>query len=568
MPLRGLCGEAPKQVSLDDPSAAHAVEVAPRIWWVGDVVDDPFQSHAYLIEAGHHSILIDPGSSLTIGTVLDKVREVVDLDDVRWFVVHHADPDVADGLHQVDALVTRDDARIVSEWRSQMLLRHLDLQLPIATIEELGWALPIDDTRVLRFLLTPYLHFPGAFVSHESSTASLFSADLFGGFNRMRRLWADTSAEFEDLRLFHEHYMPSREILMAGLASIRARFRDIQRVLPQHGYLIRGDLVRPMFEQLAALECGVMLLSRSDEHLARLLNIAAAVRNIEAVLDATTDLAQAVGGTVSHLRSFLPAIEVAVEAEVDGAIVRFGGLERSVGRDVPEWTAPNPVRLVLPLPPTEHSTRPAQGIIGLSAAATLGHEAIEMLSALTVRIRRLLDAAIEQRSARRVLGELEESAYHDALTGLLNRRYLSDHPPRVRRMAALMVDIDHFKGVNDLHGHLAGDMVLRAVSTAIRDSVRAGDLVVRWGGEEILVLVDLRGADPAELLHQMAERIHGSVAAARVDALQDDGVTVSVGVAVARPADDLDRLVEAADQALYEAKRNGRDRSEFHPSEK
>lgn len=191
-----------------DPSAAHAVEVAPRIWWVGDVVDDPFQSHAYLIEAGHHSILIDPGSSLTIGTVLDKVREVVDLDDVRWFVVHHADPDVADGLHQVDALVTRDDARIVSEWRSQMLLRHLDLHLPIATIEELGWALPIDDTRVLRFLLTPYLHFPGAFVSHESSTASLFSADLFGGFNRMRRLWADTSAEFEDLRLFHEHYMP------------------------------------------------------------------------------------------------------------------------------------------------------------------------------------------------------------------------------------------------------------------------------------------------------------------------------------------------------------------------
>lgn len=207
------------------------------------------------------------------------------------------------------------------------------------------------------------------------------------------------------------------------------------------------------------------------------------------------------------------------------------------------------------------------GIIGLSAAATLGHEAIELLSTLTVRIRRLLDAAIEQRSARRLLGELEDSAYHDTLAGLLNRRYLSDHPPRVRRMAALMINIDHFKGVNNLHGHLAGDMVLRAVSTAIRDSVRAGDLVVRWGGEEILVLVDLRGADPAELLQQMAARIHGSVAAARVDALQDDGVTVSVGVAVARPADDLDRLVEAADQALYEAKRNGRDRIEFHPSE-
>ncbi len=174
----------PPPWSLDDPTAAHAVEVAPRVWWVGDVVDDPFQSHAYLIEAGRNSVLIDPGSSLTIAATLDKVREVVDIDDLRWFVVHHADPDVADGLHQIDALVTRDDASIVSEWRSAVLLKHLALRLPLATVEELGWSLAIDAERELRFLLTPYLHFPGAFVSFETSTASLFSADLFGGFNR------------------------------------------------------------------------------------------------------------------------------------------------------------------------------------------------------------------------------------------------------------------------------------------------------------------------------------------------------------------------------------------------
>ena len=561
-PPRGLGLAVPPQVSLDDPAGGHAVEVAPRIWWVGDVVDDPFQAHAYLVEAGRDSILIDPGSSLTIATTLTKIREVVDLDDVRWFVVHHADPDVADGLHQIDALVTRDDARIVSEWRSAALLKHLSLRMPIATVEELGWSLPIDAERELRFLLTPYLHFPGAFVSFETSTSSLFSADLFGGFNSRRRLWAESSAEFEDLRLFHEHYMPSREILMAGLASIRTRFRDIQRVLPQHGYLIRADLVRPMFEQLAALECGVMLQSRSDEHLAQLLTIAAAVRNIEAVLDATTDLAQGVAGTVAHLRTFLPAIEVAVEAEVNGAVVRFGGLERSIGRELPDWSTASPLRLVLPLGRTECSQRRARAIVGLSATATLGDEATELLTALTVRIRRLLETAIDQRSARRLLGKLEDSAYHDSLTGLLNRRYLADHPPRIRRTAALMIDIDHFKEVNDRHGHQAGDAVLRAVTSAIRDSVRSGDLVVRWGGEEILVLVDLRGREPAQLLPELAGRIHRTVAATRSDAAVD-GVTVSIGVAIARPGDDLDRLVAAADRALYDAKRNGRDRIEY-----
>ena len=562
-PPRGSPISEPPQVPLDAPAGRHAVEVAPRIWWVGDVVDDPFQSHAYLIEAGRSSVLVDPGSTLTIDATLAKVREVVDLDDIRTFVVHHADPDVADGLHLIDTLVTRDDARIVSEWRSTALLRHLALRLPLATVEELGWQLDIDEGRVLRFLLTPYLHFPGAFVSYESSTASLFSADLFGGFNSRRRLWADTSAEFEDLRMFHEHYMPSRDILMAGLASIRSRFTDIQRVLPQHGYLIRSDLVRPMFEQLAALECGVMLQSRSDEHLAQLLRIAAAVRNIEAVLDAATDLAHAVAGVVGQLRGFLPAIEAAVEAEVDGTILRFGGLERSVGRELAGWTTPGPLRLVLPLEPTEASMRAAQGVIGLSAEAALGDEAVEMLAGLTVRVRRLLEAAVEQRSARRLLGRLEDSAYHDALTGLLNRRYVADHPPRVRHTAALMIDIDHFKAVNDAHGHQVGDTVLRAVAGAIRDSVRTTDHVVRWGGEEILVLVDLRGAEPAERLREVAERIHGAVAATRFGDLRIDGVTVSIGVATARPGDQLEHLVEGADRALYEAKRNGRDRVEF-----
>src|SRR6056297_894961 len=126
---------------LDEDAAGHAVEVAPRVWWVGAVLDDPFQCHAYLVEAGSSSVLIDPGSTLTIETTVRKIEEVVPIDDVKTIVVHHADPDVCDGLHHLDRLITRDDAVVLTEWRSALLLNHLALRLPLESIEDHGWQL-------------------------------------------------------------------------------------------------------------------------------------------------------------------------------------------------------------------------------------------------------------------------------------------------------------------------------------------------------------------------------------------------------------------------------------------
>jgi two-component system cell cycle response regulator len=177
-------------VPLDSERAAHAVEVAPRIWWVGDVLtDDFFQCHAYLVEAGSQSVLIDPGSSLTIEATLRKIQEVISLDDIRWLVVHHTDPDIVDSLHVLSDVLVRPDVEVITEWRSALLLKHLAARFPFATIEDLGWSLELGEGRGLDFVLTPYLHFPGAFVSFERSSRSLFSSDLFGGFNRAGRLW-------------------------------------------------------------------------------------------------------------------------------------------------------------------------------------------------------------------------------------------------------------------------------------------------------------------------------------------------------------------------------------------
>ena len=165
-------------------------------------------------------------------------------------------------------------------------------------------------------------------------------------------------------------------------------------------------------------------------------------------------------------------------------------------------------------------------------------------------------------------GSTLELTLRDPLTGLGNRRRLDRDLGSHRSTgptAALMVDIDHFKQFNDRHGHARGDDVLRAVGHAIASSIRQGDVAYRFGGEEFSVL--LPGADePTAML--IAERVREAVTSIELPG-GVERVTVSVGVAVdptphPMPSGPLQDLVEAADAALYVAKRSGRDRVRLH----
>ncbi|WP_236783846.1 GGDEF domain-containing protein [Azospirillum humicireducens] len=173
------------------------------------------------------------------------------------------------------------------------------------------------------------------------------------------------------------------------------------------------------------------------------------------------------------------------------------------------------------------------------------------------------------RERRRVDTErvLRDAALSDPLTGLANRRAffgaidrevagaLRQHTP----MSLLMLDIDHFKEVNDARGHDAGDAVLVALSRVLLRGVRQSDLVARFGGEEFAILLPCTPVEGAFLL---AERLRCAV---RDSGIEHDGtvlhVTVSIGVSsLTRNADRPDSLIKAADIALYRAKSDGRDR--------
>ncbi len=173
--------------------------------------------------------------------------------------------------------------------------------------------------------------------------------------------------------------------------------------------------------------------------------------------------------------------------------------------------------------------------------------------------------------------QLKAQARTDQKTGVLNAgawQSEADHAlERARRrrepLAVLLADVDHFKEVNDTHGHLTGDAVLRTLAAEMRQQVRDSDLVGRFGGEEFAVLLD---GTTAEEAGRIAERIRSGVSSVKVLTRdQSVGVTVSIGVALldhhAKPAHaktahgkELTDLIEAADIALYRAKRTGRDR--------
>lgn len=159
----------------------------------------------------------------------------------------------------------------------------------------------------------------------------------------------------------------------------------------------------------------------------------------------------------------------------------------------------------------------------------------------------------------RLAGDLRGLAERDPLTGLGNRARLEHLLPLApaRGTAAIMVDIDHFKHVNDRHGHQAGDKVLRGIGHLLLMELRESDLCIRYGGEEFLIVV--READAV----QLAERLRSRIASHEVDAGQDQPVrvTASFGIAVHRSGEcSWAELIEAADRALYEAKTRGRNR--------
>jgi two-component system cell cycle response regulator len=184
---------------------------------------------------------------------------------------------------------------------------------------------------------------------------------------------------------------------------------------------------------------------------------------------------------------------------------------------------------------------------------------------LLARVQSAMRMKARQDELHRRNDELSTAAATDGLTGLWNRRALEQLLPQVledarrvgRSAAVLVIDIDHFKQVNDSEGHLAGDEALRTVAGRLRSGVRSDQTLGRWGGEEFLVLAP--DTDHAGGL-DLAERLRVAVGWEPVALSEQRSIPVTVSIGMASGATDHLQLLRQADAALYVAKTNGRNR--------
>ncbi|WP_263145200.1 GGDEF domain-containing protein [Pseudomonas sp. RIT-PI-AD] len=171
-----------------------------------------------------------------------------------------------------------------------------------------------------------------------------------------------------------------------------------------------------------------------------------------------------------------------------------------------------------------------------------------------------------QDTLRGMMRQLEDLVATDELTGLFNRRHflrlaglaLESLAPGCRHGLAL-IDLDHFKRINDVHGHATGDRVLQTFAAVARACLRDGDVLARYGGEEFVLLLPECDADR---LASCCERLRDTFAQSQPVGMRVDNLSLSAGMTLLEPGDDLDEALQRADQALYRAKRSGRNRCE------
>ena len=204
--------------------------------------------------------------------------------------------------------------------------------------------------------------------------------------------------------------------------------------------------------------------------------------------------------------------------------------------------------------------------LGADDVATCANDAEE----IALRAKALIARKKQQDRLRDTVRSGLNAAVTDPLTGLYNRRYVEPHLARLaeqsrksgRKLAVMMIDIDHFKAINDTHGHAAGDKVLVQLSNRLRENLRAIDLVARMGGEEFLVAMPRTCVADARLAADRLRRLVNTSPFDLGDGQPAIKVTVSVGVALSQQIDAeswaMGKICDQADRALYDAKSAGR----------
>lgn len=235
-------------------SSMKNIQIYKNIYWVGTKnVEGGLNCNPYLLVEDDEAVLFDPGSVLDIEEVYNNILDIIPLEKIKYVVLHHQDPDFCSGVPFLEK--QGGNFKIVTHWRTQNLVRYYGIKSDYYLVNENNFELTLKSGRNLKFIMTPYLHFPGAITTYDKKSKILFSSDLFGAISVTQSLYAGDNY-LEKMKTFHEHYMPSNDILRPIMEIFMQM--DIDMIVPQHGSIINRD-VKKYIKTLRELECGAFL---------------------------------------------------------------------------------------------------------------------------------------------------------------------------------------------------------------------------------------------------------------------------------------------------------------------
>ncbi len=572
------------------------IELAEDTYWVGHKIEnDPFQCHVYLIKNKDESILIDPGSRITYEHIRKKITQLVDLNDIKYFICHHQDPDIVGCMYDILDEIDSKDKYIVTHWRAWALLKHYNWDIQLYEVEKNGWKLKAGDKK-LNFIFTPYMHFPGAFCTFDKKTKILFSSDIFGGFTDDFELFSkDVESCLKSIKPFHEHYMPSNVILNYGLDKIE-QHSPINLIAPQHGSIIKKEHIKPIIENLRKLKCGlfgdyvdtreIITLSELNTALNEIINIIAYDENFFKVIDTIMTILGKFY-SIEYIRAY-------VADDDEENVIVMDSEEKHIRLIEDKTKTRNMLNASYYLKnggvfynssslhnmfniressyafPIKDKKDKYHGVCFI---AFNYNNINDLTSYLEVMSKFEIPVSMAVLNQKHLFNleyknkKLYEETIKDPLTGLFNRRYLQliseqEFARAVRfkhNLSLIMLDIDDFKNVNDTYGHSAGDDVLRNIAKIIKQSIRSIDIPIRYGGEEFLIILPSTNKESA---YMIAERIRQAVNKMKVHFDENEiGCTISGGISSTEDIPtNMNYMVCLCDERLYKAKQAGKNK--------
>ncbi|TFG62486.1 MAG: MBL fold metallo-hydrolase [Spirochaetales bacterium] len=233
------------------------VEIAEGVFWIGFYdVSRNLHCNPYLVIDGNEAVLIDGGSRTDFSSVMMKLLQTgIKPSAISHLIYQHYDPDLCSSIPNFEDIIDKDDLNLLSQRENNVFIRYYSVRSRMFCVESIGRELTMKAGRKLRFILTPYAHSAGSFMTFDERTGTLFSSDLFGSYDIKWELFVELTSGCADceeeepcpggkdycpvkgIKNFHRRIMTSRKALKYAMEQILPL--KVERIAPQHGSIIR-----------------------------------------------------------------------------------------------------------------------------------------------------------------------------------------------------------------------------------------------------------------------------------------------------------------------------------------